>query len=82
MVSDETVCPKASVSILATFSEGFFLKNLAVRQDNSLLVSDLTRKGLWYLPPARGNAVVEPSLLASFDQPTFALSSSNRTSFW
>ena len=65
--------PKATLSVLATFPEKFFLENLAVRADNSLLVSDLTRKGLWYLPPARDGDTVDPVLLASFEQPTLSM---------
>ncbi len=65
--------PRATLSVLATFPEKFFLENLAVRADNSLLVSDLTRKGLWYLPPARDGDTVEPVLLASFEQPTLSM---------
>ncbi len=65
--------PKATLSVLATFPEKFFLENLAVRADNSLLVSDLTRNGLWYLPPARDGDTVEPVLLASFEQPTLSM---------
>ena len=38
--------PKATSSVVASFPEEFFLEHLAVRADNSLLVSDLTRKGL------------------------------------
>lgn len=64
---------KAKLSVVATFPEHYFLENLAVRNDNSLLVSDLTRKGLWYIPPVSEGEAVEPSLLASFDQPTLSM---------
>ena len=65
--------PKATLSVITTFPEKFFLENLVVRADNSLLVSDLTRKGLWYVPPVRDGETAEPMLLSSFEQPTLGM---------
>ena len=65
--------PQATLSIVATFPEGFFLENLAVRADNSLLVSDLTRKGLWHVPAVRDGEAAEPRLVTSFGQPTLSM---------
>ena len=65
--------PKAELSVIATFPEKYFLENLVVRGDNSLIVSDLTRKGLWYIPPSVGDGAAEPVPLVSFDQPTLCI---------
>jgi hypothetical protein len=61
--------PKASLSIVARFPEGTFLENLAVRSDNSLLVSSLKAREVWYVPPAQTGAEVEPTLLCCFEHP-------------
>lgn len=47
---------KATLSIVAQFPEGTFLENLAVRSDNSLLVSSLKAHEVWYVPPVSTSA--------------------------
>ena len=44
--------PQARVTTIATFPKEYFLENLAVREDNSILVTAMNRKELWYVPPA------------------------------
>ena len=44
--------PQARVKTIATFPKEYFLENLAVREDNSILVTAMNRKELWYVPPA------------------------------
>jgi hypothetical protein len=46
----------------------FFLENLVVRQDDSMLIV-VTRKEVYYLPLPRPNAEVKPVLLHAFDEP-------------
>jgi len=62
------------LTTLATFPKNYFLENLAVRADNSILVTAMTRRELWYLPPAGGAVTtVQPILLHTFDQLTMSL---------
>jgi len=58
----------AHISTIATFPERFFLENLAVRADGSILVSVLNHKQLWYLPAPDGGKPVTPALVHTFDQ--------------
>ena len=58
---------KARLSTVALFPAGSFLEQLAVRSDNSALVTVLNKKQLWYVPPASGRLPVEPQLLCTFD---------------
>jgi hypothetical protein len=69
----ETNKQKAKLSTVATFPKGYFLENLAVRADDSLLVTALQSKELWYVPPAIPSEQVEPSLLFTFDQSPMSL---------
>ena len=62
--------PPATLAVVASFPPGHFLENLVVREDNSLLVTSVNHKQLWYVPPMRGATPVEPSLLHEFERPT------------
>jgi hypothetical protein len=59
---------KATLSTLASFPKGYFLENLAVRADNSILVTSIKTHELWYVPPAKPGEQVEPALLFTFDK--------------
>jgi hypothetical protein len=65
--------PKAILSTVAAFPKGYFLENLAVRTDNSLLVTALKTRELWYVPPAKPDQLVEPALLCTFDKPPMSM---------
>jgi hypothetical protein len=68
-VIDQT---KAKLITVASFPENYFLENLAVRADNSVLITALNYKQLWYVPThARQSA--RPVLLHTFDQLTLSL---------
>jgi hypothetical protein len=58
----------ARLSTIATFPEHFFLENLAVRADGSILVTALNHKQLWYVPAPRGDQQVTPVLLHTLDE--------------
>lgn len=58
---------QARLSVAAEFPEYFLLENVAVRSDNSLLVTVANHKALYYLPPPRPNSAVRPLLLHTFD---------------
>lgn len=64
---------QAALTVVALFPVKSFLENLAVRSDNSLLVTSMNARELYYVPPSIGEAPVEPVLLHRFDQPTTGL---------
>ena len=59
---------RAKLTTVATFPKNYFLENLVVRSDNSILVTALNHKELWYVPPSSGESPVEPLLLFTFSQ--------------
>lgn len=60
--------PEVTVNPVAFFPEKYFLENLAVRPDGSVLVTALLQKELWCVPgPAR--ALTEPVLVHAFGHP-------------
>ena len=65
--------PQAHLTTIATFPENYFLENLAVRADNSVLVTAATRRELWYVPPSVTDTPVKPVCLHTFDQLTLAI---------
>ncbi len=65
--------PQAHISTLARFPVKFFLENLAVRADNSVLITAMTKKELWYVPPESGNGEATPVCIHTFDQPSLGI---------
>ena len=55
------------VILAATFPEGYFLENLAVRGDGSILVTAMNKKELWLVPASSGDETVEPQLVHTFE---------------
>jgi hypothetical protein len=49
---------QASVTAVATFPPQYFLENLVMREDQSLLITVLNRGELWYVPPVVGTLPV------------------------
>lgn len=64
---------QARLTTIALFPVKSFLENLAVRGDNSVLVTSMNARELFYVPPSSGDVLVEPVLLHRFDQPTTGL---------
>ena len=64
---------QAKLTTIALFPVKSFLENLAVRSDNSVLVTSMNARELFYVQPPSGDAPVEPMLLHRFDQPTTGL---------
>ena len=58
--------PQVRLATVATFPKNYFLENLAVRADNSILVTALNHKELWYIPSSPDGAEVAPRLLLIF----------------
>src|SRR3984957_9101899 len=57
----------AGIDPIASFPPHFFLENLAVRADGSILVTVLNHKQLWYVPAPDGGPPVTPVLVHTFD---------------
>ena len=58
--------PQVRLSIVAAFPKNYFLENLAIRADNSVLVTALNHKELWYVPSSPNGIEVAPQLLFTF----------------
>jgi hypothetical protein len=63
---------QAKLTTIASFPPQNFLENLAIRGDNSILVTVLNHKELWYIPPS-ANGPVAPLLLFTFAQPALGI---------
>ncbi len=59
---------EAKLFTAALFPEKYFLENLAVRQDNSILVTVANHHELWFVPPVTGEQTVKPVLLFTFGE--------------
>jgi hypothetical protein len=57
---------RSKLTTIATFPQNFFLENLAVRANDSILVTVLNHKQLWYVPPAH-HLPVTPVPVATCD---------------
>ena len=65
--------PSVKLSTVATFPKNYFLENLAVRSDNSVLVTVLNHNELWYVPSSNDEQPVEPQLLSTFSHPAMGI---------
>ena len=59
---------EARLAIAASFPPHFFLENLALRDDNSMLVSAMMQKELYYVPHPSADSEVKPALLYTFNE--------------
>ena len=59
--------PHAKLTVIAEFPEHFFLENMAVRADGSMLITVQNRKELWYVPSPDPKLPVTPELLHRFE---------------
>jgi hypothetical protein len=59
--------PKITLTPVAYFPEGYFLENLVVRADGSVLVTTVLQKELWCVPGPEPRQDVEPVLVHTFD---------------
>ena len=74
--------PTAQLTTVAQFPAGYFLENVAVRADGSMLVTAVNKKGLWYVPAPTRGIPVQPLLLHTFDQPPFDIVETTRDVFY
>jgi sugar lactone lactonase YvrE len=65
--------PRAKLTTIAYFPEQFFLENLAVRADGSILVTVLNHKQLWYVPAPAVELPVDPILVHTFESPAMGI---------
>lgn len=65
--------PQARLTTVAEFPTQYFLENLAVRADDSILVTAMNQRELWYVPAAADGEQVEPARLHTFDTPVTGL---------
>ena len=72
-MSQHNKAPKAHLTTVAVFPKNYFLENLAVRSDNSILITAMNHGELWYVPAADGDEQVAPMLLHKFDMLTMGL---------
>jgi hypothetical protein len=70
-MSTETA-PQAKLTTVASLPANYFLENLVVRADNSVLITALNHKELWYVPTSAMKPV-KPVLLHIFEQLTLSL---------
>ena len=71
-IMNPTTPPTPTLTTVAVFPENYFLENLAVRSDDSILVTVLNERQLWYLPPS-ADTPVEPVLVHTFDHLTLGI---------
>ncbi|WP_051939200.1 hypothetical protein [Phaeacidiphilus oryzae] len=65
--------PAVTLTPVAHFPEGFFLENLLVRADGSVLITALLQKQLWCVPGPAPRAMTEPVLVHTFEHPVTGL---------
>jgi hypothetical protein len=70
-----TMAPIPAVALIpvAYFRENYFLESLVVRADDSVLVTTVLQKELWYVPSAKPGTVVSPVLLHTFKHPILGI---------
>ena len=64
---------RAKLTTIAYFPEHFFLENLAVRADGSILITVLKHKQLWYVPAPHADLPVDPVAVHTFDALTMGI---------
>ena len=62
-----TPVPAVTLIPVASFPEGYFLENLAVRADGSVLITAVLQKELWCVPAPQLPAQASPVLVHTFD---------------
>ncbi|MGC2652549.1 MAG: hypothetical protein WA317_02855 [Mycobacterium sp.] len=61
--------PAVTLTPVAYFPQKYFLENLAVRADGSLLITAVLQRELWWMPPPQPGGLVDPVLVHTFDHP-------------
>src|SRR5258707_11647201 len=66
MTSENT--QRAKLTTIASFPRQYFLENMPIRGDNSILVTVANHQELWYIPPPSERMPLDPLLLCTFAQ--------------
>jgi hypothetical protein len=74
--------PAVKLTTVAQFPAGYFLEDVAVRADGSMLVIVVNKNELWYLPAPTGDTPLQPLLLHTFDQHPFHIVETTRDVFY
>ncbi|MGD0698345.1 MAG: hypothetical protein ABSA02_00505 [Trebonia sp.] len=64
-----TPVPEVALTPVAYFPEKYFLENLAVRGDGSVLITAVLQRELWIVPGTRSGSMSSPVLVHRFDHP-------------
>ena len=59
--------PKAKLTTIAEFPPTYFIENIAIRRDNSMLITVGNKQELWFIPSPDETRPVEPLKLHTFD---------------
>ena len=59
--------PTVTLTPVALFPQKYFLENLAVRADGSILITAILQRELWWVRAAGSTEMVEPVLVHTFD---------------
>ena len=65
--------PEVTVTPVTHLPKKYFLENLVVRADGSVLVTTVLQKELWYVPSATPSTEVSPVLLHTFKHPILGI---------
>jgi len=65
--------PAVALTPVAYFPENYFLEDLVVRADSSVLVTTALQNELWYVPSAKPGTAVSPVLLHTFKHPILGI---------
>ena len=69
--------PAVTLTPVAHFPENYFLENLVVRADGSVLITTVLQKELWYVPSTKPGMEFNPILLHTFKHPILGIRSRN-----
>ena len=64
---------RTKLTTIAAFPRHYFLENVAIRGDNSMLVTVMNKQELWYIPSPIAHIPVGPLLIYTFAQPTLGI---------
>lgn len=62
-----TPVPEITLTPVASFPEKYFLENLAVRADGSVLITAVLQKELWIVPSTQSDSMASPILVHPFE---------------
>ena len=73
---------QARLEVIAEFPIGYFLENLAVRTDGSILVSAMNKSELWSVPPPAESLPMPPVLVHTFELMTLNMVETDKDVFY